>query len=497
VPYSKAGSPLAETSLFVVDVETQARVRIDTGPEAEQYLFVVGWRRDGSEVLFLRLNRRANRLELLAADPEDGQTRVVVTEENDTFVAGLDFVAFDSSLQVTLLDDGRRFLWLSERDGWRHVYLYDLNGRLHNRVTSGAFPVLRVEGVDEEAGRVLVLANGEERLYDSNLYAAPLAGGDLVRLSDGHGKHRVQLSPSLRWFVDTCSSPADPPLSVLRDARDGRLVCTLEGADVSQLEATGWRAPEEFVVKAADGETDLYGVLYTPWNLDPSRRYPVVDFIYQGPFITRVPHTFVAPDPLVIQARALAQVGFVTFIVDGRGTTQRSKAFQDAVYGRIGELEIADHTAALRALAAERPWMDTGHVGIYGHSWGGYYALRAMLTAPEVFHVGIASAPGALTESPTINEPYLGLPSDNPEAYERGRNARLAGNLQGHLVLIHGTADVNAPFSTTMRMVAALVDAGKPHELVVYPGATHFFSGAVWSYQEGVIVRTFCRHLRP
>ena len=494
--YAKTGDAMGEMDVFVVDVDSGRRVRLDAGADRERYLFFVGWRKDGSEVLFLRLSRRADRLDLMAADPETGTSRVVLTERQETFVGGLDFIVGGWVDQVTPLADGERFLWLSERDGWRHVYLYDFEGRLIRRLTEGEFPVLRVAAVDEERERVYFTANGEERLYDTHLYAVGLDGRGFTRLTDTVGHHAVELSPSNRYFVDTHSTPSRPTVVELRSV-DGERIRVLSRAGTEGLEELGWRPGEEFVVKAADGETDLYGVLYRPYDFEPTRSYPVVEVIYQGPFITMVPHTFVSPNPLSILARALAQAGFVTFIVDGRGTTGRSKAFQDAVFKRIGQVEIPDHVATLRQLGASRPWMDLDRVGIFGHSWGGYFALHAMLTAPDTYHVGIASAPGDLTEAPPINEPYMRLPADNPEGYARGSNPGLAANLEGKLLLVHGTADTNAPFSTTMRMVAALVEAGKPYDLLVYPQASHSFQGRLRLYNFDALLRYFREHLWP
>ena len=493
VVYSKSGGGFWKLEAAVFDL-AGGKVSVDMGPKEDIYLFSIGWREDGSEVLFLRLTREAKRLDLMAADFDTGESRVVVSEETDTFLGGLDFITGGWRAYFTPVAGSDRFLWLSDRDGWRHVYLYDLDGRLVRRLTRGEFPVLSVEAVDPEAGRAFVMANAEDRLYDTHLYRVELSGSGFRRLTEGTGDHRVQLSPSRRFFVDTHSSVHRPPVSELRDA-DGELLLTLSAADTSALDELGWAPPEEFVVKADDGETDLYGVLYQPADFDPERRYPVIDFIYAGPFITAVPNTYAAPR-LAARARAVAQLGYVTLIVDGRGTTERSKAFQDASYGRIGQIEIPDHVAALRQLAAERPYMDLGRVGVHGASWGGYFVLRAMLTAPEVFHVGVAIAPGDLTESQPINEPYMGLPQNNPEGYRAGSNPAAAGNLQGHLLIIHGTADVNAPFSTTMRMVEALVRAGKLHDLAVLPQANHYPDGPAGRYMAMRTVAYFKEHLQ-
>ncbi|WP_449401640.1 alpha/beta hydrolase family protein [Chryseobacterium wanjuense] len=231
-------------------------------------------------------------------------------------------------------------------------------------------------------------------------------------------------------------------------------------------------------------------MLYKPYHFNPDKKYPVIDCIYGGAFTTIVPRGFIPTTSLSMRAQALAQLGYITFLVDGRGTTERSKAFQDVVYGNIGKYEIPDHTAVLQQLAEKHSYMDLKRVGIYGHSWGGYFALRALLTFPDVYHVGIASAPGDVTEGAEVNEPYMGLLKDNKKGYEFSTNTNFANNLKGKLLFIHGTSDINAPFSVTVRMIDALIKANKPYDLLLMPQRDHFLedekyvSDAVKNYFE-------------
>ena len=445
--------------------------------------------------MFMRMNRQGNKLELLAADPNTGTNRVVVVEKQKTFVCGLDFIIEKWKKQFTLLKNGKTFIWLSERDGWKHLYLYDISGKLIRRLTEGAFPVAEVIKADEKAGWVYFTANAETNLYATNLYRVNFDGKEFKKLTEASGSHYIQMSPSGQFFLDAHSSPDRIPSVEMRSA-DGGLMQVLRTADTSALHQTGFRPPESFIVKAADSVTDLYGILYKPVDFDPNKKYPVIEFIYGGPFMTIVPNGFFPATSLTVQAQAMAQLGYITFLVDGRGTTGRSKAFQDVVHGNIGKYEIPDHVAALKQLATGRPFMDTSRVGIYGHSWGGYFALRALLTAPDVYGVGIASAPGDLTEGAEINEPYMGLPKDNQQGYEFGTNTNLAANLKGKLLFIHGTSDVNAPLSTTIRMIDALIKAGKPYDLVLLPGQTHFFEGSGEKYANDAVRRYFDENLK-
>ncbi|HEX6096101.1 MAG TPA: DPP IV N-terminal domain-containing protein [Thermoanaerobaculia bacterium] len=493
VPYVKAGTPLARAELHVIDAATGRAVQV-AAAEGEGYEWLAGWRPDGSEALLLRLSRDGKRLDLRALDPASGTVRLVLREERpESFVAGFELWEGAWALQVTPLPGGRQFLWMSERDGWRHVYLYGYDGKLVRQLTSGSFPVHRVAGVAGDA--VLVLASTErERPYDQDLYRVPLAGGPMQRLSRGGGLHRLTLSPSGRYYTDGHSTREQ---ARVWDAgsTDGRTTFRYAAADASGL--AEWRqavVPEGITVTAADGATALHGVLYKPLDFDPAKRYAVIDYIYGGPFTTIVPWSFVGtPDSR--DALSLAQMGFIVMVLDARGTPGRSKAFQDASYGRVGQTEIPDHVAALRQAAATRPWMDLSRAGIYGHSWGGYFALRGMLTAPDVFQAGYAGAPGAFEEDATVNEPYLGLPGTNPAGYAAGDNTAIAANLRGTLRMMHGTSDASASITTTMRMSDALIRAGKPFELLVMPGQGHGPRGVARKYYKDDVRLFFLRTL--
>lgn len=498
VPYTKTGTPLVRSQLHVFEPATGRMTQVPLA-QAETYDFLAGWRPGGGEALLLHLSRDGKRLDLEALEPATGKTRLVLREERpETFVAALEFTGGNFgpgwAMQVTPLPDGRRFLWMSERDGWRHVYLYDYTGKLERQVTRGAFPVHEVLGMASGGKDVLVMASAEPNApYDRIPYRVRLAGGALERLSPHPGLHRVFPSPSGRSFIEVHSTRTQPRAWDVRSV-DGKTALRYAQADVSALTQAGYTPPEGFTALAADGTTTLHGVLYKPRDFDASRRYAVIDYIYAGPFITIVPWSYVNPS-MALVADSLAQMGFVVMVLDARGTPGRSKAFQDANYGRVGQTEIPDHVGALRQVAASRPYMDLSRAGIYGHSWGGYFALRGMLTAPDFFKAGYAGAPGALEEEALINEPNLGLPAVNPAAYEAGSNVRLAGELRGALKMMHGTSDVNASLSTTMRMARAFIEAGKRFELLVMPGEGHSPDGPAGRYYRDDVRRFFVEKL--
>jgi dipeptidyl aminopeptidase/acylaminoacyl peptidase len=491
----ETGGTLPREQLSILDVPSRRLIGVGLRATEDHYLAVLGWQHDASEVFIARVDREYKHLDLLAANAETGDTRVILTETAETFVGGPLWLG---SPPFVLLEDGRHFIWSSERDGWQHHYLYHTDGTLVRQLTTGPFVAGGMVTVDESTGWLYFFCFAGEQPYDAPLCRVNLDGEGWAVISEPTGRHwPVQFSPSNKFFVDTYSSVAGPPVTELRRS-DGTLVRPLARADISALEdALDWKPPEAFVVKAADGETDLYGVLYKPHDFDPTERYPVLEYVYGGPFGNNVSHAFYqSPLP-----PAWAQLGFIVFVVDARGTPERSKAFQDVTYGKVGRYEIPDHVAALGQLGADRPYMDLKRVGIIGQSFGGYFATRALLTAPEVYHVGVAVCPAAdLYGKATVMEQYMGLPETNQEGYAFASNARLAEHLIGKLLLVHGTADVNAPISETMKLVDALIQAGKPFDLLVLPNHDHQIlraPGPRGEYARDAIRRYLREHLRP
>ena len=492
--YPRVGKRLYRTELYVVSPDSRKLVRVDAEPTEDHYIVILGWRADGSELLFFRADREMKRLDLLAADPATGLTHPVLSETANTFVAGTSFDDRWVTNYTPLKDES--FIWRSERDGWDHLYLYNKHGNLIRRLTSGQFPVVKVVFVDEAGGWIYLTAHPQKRPYDVQLYRVSLKGGSLQQLTATDGQHEIQFAPSGQYFLDTYSTIDDPPVTEMRN-REGKLLAALSRADTAFLKDLQWRAPEEFVVKAADGKTDLYGALYKPFDFDPAKRYPVIDYIYGGPTSGVVSHTFDSDE--FDQVLALAQMGFIVFSVDGRGTPDRGKEFRDIAYRNIGRYEIPDHVATLKQLAAARPYIDLSRAGIYGLSWGGYMTTRAMLLAPEIYKVAVASSPPSDFRQLAMitQEPYMGLPSDNKEGYDYGSNLAIADRLRGKLLIIHGTSDTSAPFSHTMQMVDALMKANKTFDLLVLPEQPHVYVDHGNDYWIETIRRYFVTNLQP
>lgn len=490
VPYAKVGTPIAKARLHLFDPAT-GELRPVSGEQDEGYGWLADWREDGS-ALVLHLARDGKRLDLLSIARGGEIRRLLREERRDTKVADLNFATGGWRAQVVPLAKRRGFLWLSERDGWRHAYLYSDAGRLIRQVTRGAFPILRVDRASVN-GTLLVTAADPAAPYDERLYRGDLNGSALRPVSTSPGVHLALVSPSGRYLLDSHSSWTSPRIRDLIHA-DGSGRTPLTIADASAVAATGYTPPEPVRVLAADGATPLYGALYRPFGFDPTRRYPVVAYVYGGPFGTVLSRTYTG-NTMMRRAEALAAAGFVVVAIDVRGSAGRSKAFGDVTYGKVGQSEIPDYVTGLRQLAATRPWMDLTRVGIHGHSWGGYFAIRAMLVAPDIFKAGYAGAPGALDEDALVNEPDMGLLADNPGGYAAGSNLALVGKLAGTLRIMHGTADVNAPLSSSMRMVNALVEANKPIELLAMPGVDHNPEGAAEAYYRDDVIRYFLRTL--
>ncbi|MDK9494158.1 DPP IV N-terminal domain-containing protein [Streptomyces katrae] len=468
--------PRAE--LVVLDVATGTVVRAQAEPLLMPVMSPVAaqwawWAADGSAVYYLSRPRDQRTLTLHRLDPATGEVTTVLSETGATRVEPNQW-AYEPPIVRVLTDE---VLWYSQRDGWGHLYRYDLHtGALLGQVTSGEWAVRQILHVDEAGRTVYFTASGlvDEDPYRRTVCRAGLDGSGFAKVTDDALDHVATLPGDRAYFIDSASTVDTPPVTTVRDWT-GKVLVELERADVTGLAATGWTPPERFRVKAADGETDLYGVLYRPRGFDPARRYPVVDNVYPGPQVTRVTPSF-DPGGMGIDAEPLAALGFVVVALDGRGTPGRSKAFHDASAGRLADAgNLADHVAALRQLAESRPWMDPDRVGVFGHSGGGFAAARAMLDFPDVYTAGVAlsGSHDARHFNAGFVESYDG--ADNPEAWARTSSVDLADRLAGKLLLIHGEMDDQVHPDQTLRLADRLIAAGKDFELFIVPGAEHTF----------------------
>jgi dipeptidyl aminopeptidase/acylaminoacyl peptidase len=435
----------------------------------------VEWSPDGSSLAFVSSSRDHKEALLRIADPETGAVRDVMEERVETFFeSGVDMVNWH------VLHDAGEVLWWSQRDDWGHLYLYDLeSGRMKRQVTSGAWNVLQVRHLDEDRRELLFTGSGREPgdPYFEYFYKLDLDSGDVTLLTPDSAHHSVQLSPTGDVFVDTWSTPLTPPKVAVRDRR-GRLRAALDEADISGLLASGWKPPIPFVTKARDGVTDLHGLMYTPTNLDPSRTYPVVNYLYPGPQSGSVGSRSFSPARRDHQA--LAELGFIVVEVDAMGTPGRSKSFHTTYYGNMGDNGLPDQIATIRQLAERHPYMDLDRVGIWGHSGGGFASTAGILRHPDFYKVAVSQAGNHDNRNyeDDWGEKWQGLLVENGDGstnYDNQANQLVAGNLQGKLLLAHGTMDNNVPPSNTMLVVNALIAANKDFDLILLPNRRHGF----------------------
>ena len=475
----------------IVDVDARKVVRLKMEPDQHRGTLCdnlacrggdwadVQWAPDSSTVAFASTSRDHKLTTLRVADAATGDVRDVLQEKVPTF-----FESGNGRVNWKYLPASSEVIWFSERDNWGNLYLYDLpSGTLKHAITTGQGNVTQVVHVDEKARVIFFQAVGREAgrdPYFTHLYRVSMDGGAPALLTPEDATHDITVSESGAYFIDSYSRPDVPPVTVLRDA-SGRLVAELEKADISRLLAIGWKPPTPIVVKARDGVTDLYGLMYRPTTLVPGRKYPIVNHIYPGPQTGSVGgRTFSAARG---DAQALAELGFVVVEIDGMGTPWRSKKFHEAYYGNMADNTLPDQVAGMKELAQKYSFIDITRAGIYGHSGGGYAAAGAMFHYPDFFKVGIAESgnhDNRVYEDDWA-EKWIGL-LDKDEAlaaaYEKQANQNYAKNLKGKLLLAHGTMDSNVPPSNTLLVVDALIKANKDFDLLMIPNAGHGYGSA-------------------
>jgi dipeptidyl-peptidase-4 len=464
--YPKAGAPNPIADLLIYDLASKKTVQVDVrdGKPFEDsvvghYVYRVSWTADSKELLFHRTNRRQNIMELTAANPETGKCRVVVREE---WLPSWT----ENSPTMQFLKDGARFVWASERTGWKNYYLYHLDGRLLATLTNHSFEAGNIVRVEEETGLFYYLARSGDNPMKLQLHRVGLDGRGDVRLTDPAFNHAIDMAPGGRFFIDVAQTHDKPPATCLRDA-DGNLVEELAKSDMTRFDQLGMQRVELLRFKAADGESDLYGLLHRPSNFDPQKKYPLLVSVYAGPATNGARETFTSPSPLT-------ELGFLVAAFDSRSAAGRGKRLLDTIYLRLGIPEIDDQAAGVKSLW-ERPYVDKNRVGIYGTSYGGYASVLCLLRYPDIFHAASASSPVtdfSLYDS-IYTERYMWIPKENKAGYEAGSAMTYVDKLRGRLMLFYGTADNNVHPSNTMQLVQSLQRAGKSFELQVGPDLGH------------------------
>lgn len=454
----------------------------------------ISWAEDGSQFAFVSTSRDHKQEKFRIADAATGKVREIFEETVKT-----QYESGQGAINWKYLKKTNEIIWYSERDNWGHLYLYDaLTGKLKNQITKGDWVVTRVLKVDEKKREVYFMAVGAqpENPYFSSFYKIGFDGNKLTLLTPEGGDHRISLSPSENYFIDNYSKPDVPVVSVLRDL-NGKLVKELEKMDLSRLKAEGWKAPIPIIVKAHDGNTNLYGLMFTPTNLDSNKKYPVVDYIYPGPQGGGVGSwSFSASRS---DHQALAELGFVVVVIEGTSNPLRSKSFHDMNYGNMSENTLPDQVTGIQQLAKKYPFLDVERVGIWGHSGGGFATATAMFRYADFFKVGVSQSGNHDNRNyeDDWGERYNGLlvkNEDGSDNYEPQANQVHAKNLKGKLMLAHGMMDNNVPPYNTLLVVEALEKANKDFDLVIFPNSTHGY-GTYNSYMMRRRWDYFVKHL--
>lgn len=485
--YAKPGDSLNYRIPVIVELATGRVVQPTTELFQHQYYVTApSWDSDSRTVTFEFNERGHKTFRVLEMSAETGKVRTLIEETNPKYVN------YNRQRRIDL-EDGRHILWTSERDGRNHIYLYDRQrGTLVRQVTKGEYYVRGIQHVDEKEGVIYFLANGgrgDEDPYFIHYYKIKMNGKGLTCLTPEAGTHSAVFTDDMAYLIDTYSTVLQPPVTVLRSSRDGRVVKVLEEADATALKAQGWQAPEVFVAKGRDGKTDMWGLIQRPSNFDPSRKYPIIEYIYSGPGDQYVPKSFT---PCLWNLADLAELGFIVVQLDAMTTSFRTREFEEVCYKNLADGGFPDRIAWIKAAAERYPYMDADRVGIYGCSAGGQNALAALLFHGDFYKAGYAACGCHDNRMDKIwwNEQWMGYPVDS--SYVRCSNLENAHRLERPLMLVVGEMDDNVDPASTMQVANALIRAGKDFELVVLPGARHTMGD---SYGQHKRYDFFVRHL--
>jgi dipeptidyl-peptidase-4 len=457
-------NPLVDLLVYNLGEKTLTRIDVRDGkPFANSvvghYVYHVFWSQDGRWLLFLRENRNQNIVEFVRADPSTGECHVIVREQWPASWV-------ETIPETQFLKDGNRFVWASQRNGFKNFYLYNLDGTRLATLTDHDFDAGEIVSIDEQHGRLFYTAHDGDNPLKLQLHRVNLDGEADVRLTDPAFHHAVDVAPDGQHFIDTAQTHDTPPVTRLSDV-DGKALAELNHSDTSKFDQLGLQKVELFSFKAADGATELHGMLHRPSHFDASRKYPMLVTIYAGPQTNAARETFTLPNPLT-------EYGFLVASFDSRSAAGFGKKFTDAIYRKFGQVEIDDQAAGVRSLY-DRPYFDKPRVGIFGTSYGGYASAMCLLRYPDVFAAACSSSP--VTDwhdyDSVYTERYMGLLDENRAGYAAGSLMTYAKDLKGRLMLYYGTADNNVHPNNMMQLVAALQRAGKSFDLQAGPDRGH------------------------
>tara|TARA_B100000683_G_C12483242_1_gene552133 strand:+ start:89 stop:2395 length:2307 start_codon:yes stop_codon:yes gene_type:complete len=491
--------------LEIFDVESKSRITVEEDKYVDQTISLHKTKEKSERLYMIRLNRTSDTLDVSYVNTSDGSVKFLFEEANYPYHNW-------SFRQLAVLNEGRELIYWSEKNGWGQLYLYDGNtGRLKNKITNGGYFITgRIQDIDTLNRKVYYQAFGREQNVDpyySMIYSSNFDGSGMKLLTKESYNHRVNFSESSKYFVDNYSAVDKVPTSVLRDV-SGNIIMKLEETDLSLLYHAGWKMPERFKVKADDGITDLYGVMYKPFDFDPDKKYPIISYVYPGPFVESFRNDF------TISGRyntAIAQLGFIVVSMGHRGgSPMRSKYYHTFGYQNLRDYALADDKRSLEQLAERHSWIDLDNVGIFGHSGGGFMSTAALLTYPDFYDVACSSAGNH--DNNIYNQWWSETHNGVEAVYKKSKddegnevqeltwdariktNQSLAENLKGHLLLTHGNIDNNVHPTNSLRVADELIKAGKRFDMMIFPGKRHGY-GSFRSYYEKMMWYYFAEHL--
>jgi len=465
-PYTKVGANNPVVDILIYDVASKKITKMDVrdgqpfdNKVTGHYIYGISWKTDGSELLFHRTNRKQNIMELCAANPGTGKCRVIIHEEWLPSYT-------DNTPLMRYLKDNNRFIWLSERTGYKNFYLYDLSGKLLVTLTNHPFEVDNIVKVDEETGYLWYMARSGDNHMKLQLHRVGLDGTGDIRLTDPSFNHRVTLAPNGKYFIDIAQTHDQPPFTQLVDIK-GKILAKLAESDLTKFNELGLKKVELFTYKSADGVTELHGMLQFPSDFNPNKKYPVIINIYGGPETNSASENFSTPS-------SLTEYGFLVASFDARNAAGRGKKFMDPFYGHMCIVEMDDFAAGMKSLW-DRPYVNKERVGICGTSYGGTTSAACILRYPDVFTASCAMS--AVCDQRNYDniytERYMGLLDENLAGYEATCLGSYAANLKGRLMIYYGTSDNNVHPSNSLQLIAALQKAGKSFEVQVGPDQGH------------------------
>ncbi|MDI9310599.1 MAG: DPP IV N-terminal domain-containing protein [Limnohabitans sp.] len=476
--YPQPGDSIVpQAELLFIDIEN---AEVNFLPVAKADLLYYGgasidWMDDSKNLYFMENDRGYKNVSFKVFNIETKKVTTVLTESSKTVIDPW-------VINYNFKNSQKELVYLSEKSGWAQLYSYSIfNKTSEQALTKGEFVVRTILGCDDKNKVIYFTASGKEKntnLYFKHFYKINYDGSNLTLLTNANADHRIELSPDYKYFIDSYSTTTIPPTTLLCDTQKGEAILTLEIADVSELTKMGYKGAEEFVVKARDGKTDIYGVIYKPSNFDAQKKYPVIDKIYTGP------HGFFAPKNYFAyqsDAQSIAELGFIVIQIDGLGTAKRSKAFHDFSYQNLTDSGLTDHVKGLQQLGTRFPWMDLSRVGVYGFSAGGYDAANALFSFPDFYKVGVAASGNHhhKTDKADWNEVWLGFDKID-KLFPSQSNLSKVKNLKGKLFIIHGELDNNVNPASSLQLVNALIEANKDFDFLIMPNQDHFLDKSMY-----------------